>query len=400
MTLNYQTWGKAEAGDEPRLKSLELNSFRLCERLQLELPPGLTLIAGANAQGKTTILEAIAALSTGRLFRTKRDQEAIRHWSVDEGTEIPGEGIASEATVRGIVHPHDTVLGLRIPAGGRKRASLNGMDLPKVSDLLGRLPSIVIAASDLALAQGEPADRRLFLDMELSALFGGYLGAMAGYKRALEHRNGLLRQAQERHVSADEFEPWEAALAKFGSQIRDTRRSYIELLGAAASEAHAMLGGGERLEASCDPCDPAMTELELMEAFANERVRAIARGSTAVGPHRDDLRLDINGKSVRSFGSQGQQRTAVIALKLAAFRVSRETTGSPPLLLLDDMLSDLDQHRRSALAKVVTEEAGQAILTCTDAHAVGQEILRQSTVIGVKAGSACKLDPGSVEPES
>lgn len=353
---------------------LELDGFRNYESLSLTLSPGFNVLAGQNAQGKTNFLEALYLLSTTRLLRGQRDAEAVRDGS-------------SRALVACELLDVGTRLAVTLERGIRKRASLNGLNLPRASDLIGRLPCVCVSATDMAIVRGEPTDRRLFLDLELSGLYPAYLRHFTLYKRALEQRNALLRDSREWIQPAAMFEPWEDQLAQHGAALRATRRQFVQRLGETTSVVHSRMGSGECLTLGYVVKDPAESADEMREALARSRQLDVARGGTSVGPHRDDLQLDVDGREARLYGSQGQQRTSVISLKLATLEVARDELGTPPLLLLDDILSDLDERRRALLVEIVLERAGQAVLTCTEASAAGERILSEARVYHVEAGT-------------
>jgi len=221
------------------------------------------------------------------------------------------------------------------------------------------------------------------MDLELSALSPRYLDHLAKYKRALEQRNSLLKQARESSLPDEVFEPWEEQLAEHGEQLRQRRQAYVLELGPATTRFQARLGDGEvlSLEYVTNDDDP------LVMAYPAMRHVDIARGSSTLGPHRDDLNVLVDNRSARLFGSQGQQRSAVISLKLAALEVATEQIGTAPILLLDDILSDLDERRRQVLIEIVLEHRGQAILTCTEAQAAGPDILSKAAIFEVEAGT-------------
>lgn len=359
---------------ENAVESLTLAGFRNYPSLSLSLGPGFNVVSGPNAQGKTNLLEALYLVGTTRLLRGQRDAEAIRDGDERASVEIELGGSG-------------TRLGVTLERGARKRARINGLALPRAADLIGRLPVVCVSAADMAIVRGEPADRRLFLDLELSALSPAYLHHFAGYKRAQEQRGALLRQCRERTIPAEVFEPWEAQMAAHGAHLRAARVDYVARLVEPTREVHARMGGGEALDLRYEPKDEAGTEAALFELYAANRSAEIARGASLYGPHRDDLRLEIEGRDARLFGSQGQQRTAVIALKMATMEVAREERGVPPLLLLDDILSDLDETRRAMLVEVVLDRAAQAVLTCTEASAAGERILERARLFEVRGGS-------------
>lgn len=354
------------------ISHLELEGFRNYRSLSLNFGAGFTLVTGRNAQGKTNLLEAVYLLASTQLLRGRRDAEAIR-----EGES----GYRVEALLA-----TGTVIGATLERGGRKRFTLNGASLPRAADVLGRLPCVCVSAVDLRLVRGEPSDRRLFLDLELSSLQAAYLRDLAAYRRALDQRNALLKSAQEVTVPEDAFTPWEETLATRGAALRGRRAVYVATLSQAASTIHAQLGEGEELRITLEPRDEGSSEADLRELLAQRRREEIGRGITLSGPHRDDLRIEVGGRDARLFGSQGQQRSAVIALKFGTLLASQEALGATPLLLLDDILSDLDAERRAQLVEIVLQYAGQAILTCTEAEAAGPKIIELAEIVRAENG--------------
>lgn len=206
---------------------------------------------------------------------------------------------------------------------------------------------------------------------------------MTIYKRALEQRNALLKRAQEEFVSEEEFEVWETPMAESGEELRRYRREWVTTLSEKAQEAHQRLSGGEQV--SLTMIEKDQRGMTLSEALKDRRVD-IARGVSNVGPQRDDMLIEINGTSAKVYGSQGQQRTAVISIKLAVFEVARENFGAPPLLLLDDIFSDLDASRRQNLVGRAVELGGQVLITCTEPGQAGEELVKASRVFRVDSG--------------
>jgi len=355
--------------DGVRVTTARYHDFRNLASVELVAGPSVNLIVGPNAQGKTNLLEGLHLLSTGRLLRGSREAQAVRH----------GE---PRAAVEADLSPHGTTLRVGIEPGTRKRALVNGLALPRSADLIGRLPSVSFSSQDLAVVAGEPADRRHLLDTELSQVYPAYLKHLTVYKRALEQRNALLRRAQDDHVDAAAFEVWEEQLALHGEAMRHQRRLWVEELAVVAASRHAALGDGEVLDLSYR----ANEEGSLATALASGRGHDIHRGSTTVGPHRDDLDISVGGAEARHFGSQGQQRTAVVALKLAVLALAEKTFGFPPMLLLDDIFSDLDDHRRAHLMEVAFEAGGQVFVTCTEAEQAGEKLLRTAQIFRVRSG--------------
>jgi DNA replication and repair protein RecF len=336
------------------VEEMTVVGHRNLETATIAFDPRFNLISGQNAQGKTSLLEAIYALSSSQILRGTRDAEAIQ-----TGFE--------RCSIRAKTAPSGTELGLEIAIGKRKRGLINGLAMTRASDLIGRLPGVVFWSGDLNLATGEPAFRRLMLDTELSQIYPAYLKAFSGYKRALQQRNALLKLAQEQPVSEVQFESWEEPMVRYGVAMREMRQEWLAVLRPFAMETHAYMGRSESLELNYEIAEPG----ELSEQYSVQRRREIARGATLFGPHRDDLALLIDGRPVRQFGSQGQQRTAVIAIKLAVLHAAQNHLGFPPILLLDDIFSDLDADRRIKLVESAMKAGGQVFITCTESEQAG-----------------------------
>ncbi|MBS1710622.1 MAG: DNA replication/repair protein RecF [Armatimonadetes bacterium] len=357
-------------GKEPVwLRGIEVSHYRNLQPAGLAFSPRFNILAGQNAQGKTSLLEAVYLLSSSQVLRGTRDVEAIQ------------EG-ADGATVKGEIEPGTTAIAVELAAGKRKKASINGIALPRASDLIGRMPAVCFWSGDLALATGDPAFRRLMLDTEISQIYPGYLKAFGVYKRALQQRNALLKTAHERFVPNELFEGWEAQMASAGSQMRSYRMRWVEAIRPVAAQTHAFMGLGEVLEVGYAVKEPG----DLADLYATARNREIARGASLFGPHRDDLDILIDGRPARQFGSQGQQRTAVISLKLAVQSAAQETLGFPPVLLLDDIFSDLDEGRRHRLVESAMGAGGQVFVTCTESGQAGESLLGHAKLFSVESG--------------
>lgn len=354
-------------------KRVLLERFRNYRDLDLELSPGFNVVSGPNAQGKTNFLEALYLLATTRLLRGQKDAEAI----------LDGH---DNAKVRAELLNAHTDIAITLERGIRKRASINGLNVPRASDLIGRMPAVSVSSVDLAIVRGEPTDRRLFLDLELSGLHASYLRHLTLYKRALDQRNALLKDSRESMQPPAAFEPWELPLSHHGASLRHFRDLFVCNLAPLAKGAHAEMSAGETLHLAYLRKDEADNEEAMLEALQAARNVDVARGSTTVGPHRDDLLIEVGGRDARLYGSQGQQRTAVIALKLAAMEHAKEQLGGPPLLLLDDIFSDLDVRRRELLVERVGALSGQAVLTCTEPESAGQALLNEASVFRVLEG--------------
>ncbi len=341
-----------------RLERLALADFRNYAELEIEPHAGLNVFIGANAQGKSNLLEAIAMLAIGKSFRTSHDAQAIRLGS-------------DRAIVRGDVARFDEriELGCTISSsenGVRKRFTRAGRGVA-YAQFLGTLRAVTFAPSDLQLVTGAPSLRRAFLNATLSQQQPPYYHALSRYQSALRQKNAVLR-----HPEPDEelLAVYDRTLAESGAVLMRARGDFIEALARKAGEAHASWSGKERLELRYVP-NVAATKREdgvLREAIATrlgqvrhlERVRRMA----LAGPHRDDMAFFLDERPLAAFGSQGQQRTAVLALKAGEYAVMRESSGEAPILLLDDLLSELDEQRAEAfLSDVGAYE--QAYLTAT-----------------------------------
>jgi len=347
------------------LASLELRDFRRYETAALDLGPGVTVIEGLNGAGKTTLLEAVAWVALGRSFRHVPDQALVR-----DGCEA--------AIVRAVVE-HDgrrQSLDAELRVAGRNRVLVNGHPLTRARDRLDILRVTIFAPDDLALVKGGPSERRDFLDDLLVTLAPRYDAARADYERVLRHRNALLKGGARGEDAATTLDVFDEQLARAGGELVRGRLRLVDRLSPAISEAYGRLAGRAapiegRYEAEwAGPdagreLDPADAEARLREALAALRSREIDRGVTLAGPHRDEWRLTLDGLDTRTHASQGEQRSIALALRLAGHRVATETLDAAPVLLLDDVFSELDQQRAVALAHALP--AGQTLVSTASA---------------------------------
>lgn len=371
-----------------QLSRVHLTNFRNYAALQLPLQPGLTVLHGQNAQGKTNVLEAVHLLSSGSSYRAQSDREVIR-WDAPEG----------ERLARVIGATADTELEVVVadmPGLSTKRVLVNGAG-KRLADFVGRLPAVLFGPEQLGLVTGSPSHRRNYLDDALSQTDRTYFRALAVYNRVLHQRNQLLKQFREREMHPDELVYWNAQLVETGSVISSRRARGLQQAAVLAAAQHERLapGGGElglayetklfraaggwqRLVSA----QPDEVQAEFRACLATEAEREMAQGNTVVGPHRDDLLLTLDGKPVDKFGSRGQQRTVALALKLAELDFIRDHTGETPVLLLDDVLSELDEARRAALSDVVRSHE-QVLLTTTeqpDMQAAASYLVQRGTL--------------------
>ena len=350
-----------------QITSLTLRCCRNYEELHLDLDDGVQIFLGANAQGKTNIIEALYYAAFGRSHRTSSDAELIRMGA--DGAYIG---------LNFVRHDVPGTLSFSFQRGARRRIEYAGENL-RQRDLVGMLPMVLFSPEDLFLVKGAPALRRRYLDAELSQASPAYYGELLRYTHILRQRGAVLKDIRERLASVDDLLPWDVQLARSGARIVTRRIAAAEAIGALSARVQAVLADGEELTLSYEiagaPDDlpgekDGMTErLELWynKMFMEGRARDIARASTGVGPHLDDLVLRVGGMSLRSYGSQGQQRTGALALKIAELFYLHENVGEAPILLLDDVMSELDADRRKALLAFIQRERIQTFITATDA---------------------------------
>ena len=366
-----------------QITELTLRSYRSYETLHLAFDPGVQIFLGANAQGKTNIIEALYYAAFGRSHRTSSDAELIR---------VGEDGAHIALSFRR--HDVPGALSFTFARGARRRIEYAGESL-RQRDLVGILPMVLFSPEDLFLVKGAPALRRRYLDAELSQASPAYYGELLRYTRILKQRNAVLKDIRERLASPDDLLPWDAQLAKSAAYIVTRRTLAVAQLGALSARVQSVLAAGEELTLVYDIAGAApesgakddMTErlyLWYNKMLREGRARDIARAATGVGPHLDDLVLRVGGMNLRSFGSQGQQRTGALALKLAELFYLQENVGEAPILLLDDVMSELDADRRRALLDFIRHENIQTFITATDAAYFPAE--RMGTYRYVEAG--------------
>lgn len=337
------------------IAALQLYNFRNYEKLTFRPAQGLHVLFGRNAAGKTNILEALFLCALGRGHRSSHDCEMIRAGQTEASAQLT---VQAQTGMRRIA--------CALYAKERKRFSVNGKPLARTGELMGNLNAVLFSPEDLSLVKGGPGERRRFLDMELSQTRPAYYYALQQYRYVLAQRNALLKDFVP--TGAAQMEAWEEKLAKLGAILTAQRADFCAELAAQAAKTHELLSGGEALRLVYQPNLQLSTEVEMelrmLRQLASCRERDAYRGATSAGPHRDDCLLEIEGKDARIFGSQGQQRSAVLALRLALIPIMEARCGEKPVLLLDDVLSELDASRQNAL--LAAAQGCQTFLTCTE----------------------------------
>ena len=354
---------------------LSLTNFRNYRRLDVELPASPVVVHGENAQGKTNLLESLYLLATTRSHRASTDSELLCHDA--RGDDLPVARAAVEVQrARGGVRVE--VL-LRAEAGGsgeagpasvRKRVRVNGLPR-RSSDVVGQIKVVLFSAQDIELATGKSALCRRYLDVVNCQLDRDYLRSLQRYQKVLVQRNHLLRLLQEGQAQPDQLEFWDGELARSGAYVVRQRRRLVEALNGYAREIHRDISGGvEGLQVAYAPSitvDGDLRDIErgFREVLEEKRRREVMQGMTLVGPHRDSLTFLVNGTDVTRFGSRGQQQTVVLALKMAEARHIQGEAGDCPVILLDDVFSELDRQRRKHLLGLVALHQ-QVLITATD----------------------------------
>ncbi|MFM7320009.1 MAG: DNA replication/repair protein RecF [Armatimonadota bacterium] len=379
------------------VRRLALHDFRNIADLAIEPEAGLNLVVGPNAQGKTSLLESLHVLATTKSHRTARDVELVRFGApatrclttIERGGSSAGETADLEVAI--------AAAGSTEP--DRKRVRIDGVRQNRTVDLLGRLQVVLFSVNDVDMVRGEPTERRRFLDYAISQVSPRYALALGAYRKALEQRNRLLKDVRRRAVDADSLDAWSEALAVHGARIVERRADFLARLAPHAAAMHGLLSDGvEKLTVAYKPSFalPAEASVEaavdaFREALARVRSEEIARGTTLAGPQRDDVMLSVgNGEGqtveVRNFGSQGQQRTAALALRMAERVLAEELSGDPPVVLLDDVLSDLDERRRSQVLAHALQRGGQTFLTTTETSVLPPDTVDAARVWRLRAG--------------
>lgn len=368
-----------------RLHALRLWQFRNYTRAELTPSPRVNILLGANAQGKTNLLESIYYLAALRPLRPVREADLIR-WGATEMR------LTAQYELDGLTDD----IQIRLPLQGKRTVILNEQPVSKQSALVGKLSVVCFTAQDLTLVRGEPADRRRFLDAELSLLSHRYLYSLAHYKRALEQRNNLLRGYLEGITTLDSLPEWNAQLVKYGARLFHARRQFLEQLNALAQSTHcALTEGTETLTLQYLPGLPVRAPLPdkeedwsnaLLSALHQSASEELRRGTTLFGPHRDDFLIQVQGYEARLYASQGQQRTCALSLRLSEVALVESIRRAPPIVLLDDVFSDLDPTRRCHLVEFLTSRT-QTFITCTDLSAFDEATLRDAALFEVQAGT-------------
>jgi len=339
------------------ISNISANGFRNLDIANQELSPGVNIIHGMNAQGKTSALEAVYFCAFGRSLRAGYDKELINF-------DQPAAHVRVDINRDGYTSVLDAHIE-RVGSKSTKGLSVNRVPIKHMKDLFGRLLVVMFSPEDLRLIKSGPYERRRFIDMEICQLSPVYYSDLKEYHRALKQRNALLKVLQKDKSQSDNniaLSVWDDQLANYGTRIMKQRLDFIKKINDISQEIHMHITQGtEKLELTYAPSIANMDTY--LESLCKQHVRDIGQATTTLGIHKDDINFTINNISARYFGSQGQQRTAALSVKLAEIEIIKQSTKETPVLLLDDVLSELDGNRQNFLIKQITNL--QTLVTCT-----------------------------------
>ena len=350
------------------IQTLTLRDFRNYETAALELSSGVNVFCGENAQGKTNILEAVGLLSTTRLFRSGQKREAIRFGARQAEVEAAFFAEKRDMTIRAL-----------IPSAGRVQLTVNGIRQKRLSDAAGILRTVLFCPEDLMMIREGAAARRRFIDIALCQLRPNYARYLSEYNKLHENKIRILKDAEEKPSLLDTLDDFSLRMSMIGGHIIRYRAYYLRSLMEKAKGIHASISGKEeqldyRYSTVSTVSDPFASAkdigMELWEHACQHRAAEIAVKSCLSGPHKDDLELLIGGKSAKAFASQGQVRTCALSLKLAERDMFFDDSGEYPVLLLDDVLSELDARRQDFVLNRI--ENGQVLITCCEPEKLAQ----------------------------
>ena len=335
-----------------KIKRLEFTSFRNYGSLKLDLEEGCNIFYGNNAQGKTNILEGIYLSCTTKSHKKSKDREMIRF-----GDE--------EAHLRVYIEKRniDYKIDMHLKGNVKKHIAVNGQPIKRAADLLGIANIIFFSPEDISMIKSGPSERRRFVDMDLSQLDSLYLSSLSDYSKALEQKNKLLRDAAYFKDPSfnDMLDVWDEKLMEYGKEIIKKRSLFIEELNTILKDKNREITGIDE-ELSC-VYEPDASVDDYREKLLRGRKGDMKSGSTSTGPHRDDIRFSLNGTDLRKYGSQGQQRSASLSVKLSEIELVKKRIGDTPILMLDDVLSELDSSRQKCLLNSIGDI--QTLITCT-----------------------------------
>lgn len=351
------------------IKSIDLKNYRNYEHIHIDLEKGVNIFYGENAVGKTNILESIYICSTTKSHRGNKDKEIIKFENTD-------------AHIRLLFNKNeiDYQIDMHLRSDKPKGIAVNGVKLKKAAELLGIMNIILFSPEDLSIIKNGPSDRRKFVDTELCQLDKVYLYNLTNYNKIINQRNNLLKDIAFHPELTDTLDIWDSQLLSLGSKIIDRRNTFIKELNDIIYNIHKNLTGNK--ENLVIKYVPNVTIEGFKDKILNNREKDIKYKLTSVGPHRDDFSFFINDNDAKKFGSQGQQRTVALSLKLSEIELIKNITGNTPILLLDDVLSELDSNRQNYLLNCIGNI--QTIITCTGLDEFINSRIKMDTIYRVR----------------
>lgn len=349
------------------IKKVTLDNFRNYDNQEIEFCDNINIIYGDNAQGKTNIIEAIFLCSMGKSFRSKKDSDLIRFGENEAKVKIEYEKIDREGNTEVFINSQKTFF-------------VNGIKQSKISDIIGKVNAIIFTPNDIDIIKSGPQRRRKFIDMMISSLKPNYIYLLNNYNKVIEQRNNYLKQIKVENKPEEMLEIWDEKLAEYGEKIFLYRNEFIEKIKEKINDIHKdITEDKENLEIEYE--SNCKNKEEYLKLLKERRKLDIIKGFTTKGVHRDDFMIYINNELVNIYGSQGQNRTVILSLKIAEMQVIYDEIGEYPILLLDDFMSELDEKRRRNFLENI--ENKQVIITCTDKI---EEINNEFKLFEVKKG--------------
>ncbi len=342
------------------LKKIKLVNFRNYKEQQIELSPNINLFFGENAQGKTNILEAVFLCAIGKSFRAKKEKELINLEEKQAFVEIEYE-------------KSDRSGKIKIIFDDKKNIYLNDVKQTKLSDILGKINMVMFSPDDMEILKSSPAKRRRFLNIMISQLRPHYVHSLNMYQKTLEQRNNYLRQILNNNKPVEMLEIWDESLANYAKEVYEYRQEFVEKIKEKISNIHSQITN-QKEELKLKYLSDCEDKEKYKEELRKSRTSDIERGYTQKGIHRDDIYFFINKKQVNIYGSQGQNRTVILSLKLAELEIIKDETEEYPILLLDDFMSELDENRRENFLKNIHNT--QILITCTDEFTICEKMCK------------------------
>lgn len=358
------------------IKDIELTNFRNYDDLHVDFNQNVNLILGNNAQGKTNLLEGIYLTSIGRSFRTNKDSDLVKF-----------DQSLAKIRISAVKEAYDTSVEIIIKKDAKKAIKKDGVNVKKTSELLENILIVIFSPEDLKIVKDEPEKRRKFIDRELCQIKPLYYECLSNYKKALLQRNMYLKETQIDNIILD---LWDMQLAKYGSRIINMREKFVQKVSDFSSKIHGSITNGkESLFLEYNPNITYIENVEDQEGYFYDEIKKsfandLRQRTTTKGPHKDDISFYVNGINMRNFGSQGQQRTCALSLKLAELNLIKEETGEDAILLLDDVMSELDIQRQEYLIKTLKEN--QLFITTTDIDQKLMDSFPEAKIIYVDQG--------------